>query len=523
MSRPQIERQGRPGRRLGELGLLLLGAIGASLVAPTVATAHQLTGRFTSPIPLGAYLVGAALAVGASFAIVLLRGGEVSGAAEIPVTTPTLASSAADRTVRVPRPVRRTLTAVGLLAWTWIVIQAVVFGSHSESDVASLFLWTFGWVGLALVSAFIGPAWTWLDPFSSLHRLAAAVLSRAGLSGDAPAPYPARLGRWPAVAGFALIVWLELAVPAARSGRGLGLILLGYSVLTLVAMAQFGRETWRRQGEVFSVWFGLIGRLAPLALPGPGTPLPGRTTMDDPRPPDVDRLRPRPVAAGLLDADVDPASLVLVALSIGGILYDGLSQTQAFFDLFGVPTIVEQSLLLFGWLAIVVGIALLVARIVGVGALTAGLIPIAIGYLIAHYLTVILFDSQRLLYALTDPLGVAADLLGLGEFEPVTSWLPASVAWSIQLLAVVGGHVVGAWAGHRVYVRDQALRDRAAGGRRSRDARLGEIPLALLMVGLTTLTLWSLGQAIVAEPVESVTPSASTAPAAVVAAPTVSP
>jgi hypothetical protein len=496
--------------------MLVLGGL-VGFAAPALVSAHQLTGRFTSPIPLGAYLLGAAFAVGASFAVVFLRGAGPSAATALTASAATaLTASAAtaptepnaatargtDRVVRVPLLLRRAITAVGVVAWGWIVLQAVILGGHSEGDVASLFLWTYGWVGLALVSAFIGPVWTWLDPFSSLHRLAAAAASRVGLSGGAPAPYPARLGRWPAVFGFAVVIWLELAIPASRSGQGLGLILLGYSVVTLVAMAQFGRDTWRRQGEVFTVWFGLIGRLAPLALPHPAAP--GSATGFSAAP---GRLRVRSFATGLLEADHQPASLVMVALSIGGILYDGLSQTQVFFDIFGVPTIIQQSLLLLGWLAIVVGIALLVARIVGFAALTAGLVPIAVGYLIAHYLTFILFDSQRILLALSDPLGVGSDLLGLAEFEPGTSWLPGSVAWSLQLFAVVGGHVIGAWAGHAVSVRERIRREALAGARPGRDVRLREIPLALLMVGLTTLTLWSLGQSIVTQ---SAAPAAMT-------------
>ena len=72
----------------------------------------------------------------------------------------------------MPGPVRTGLVALGLLAWILIVIERRA-AAASEGDAASLFLWTYGWVGLALVSAFIGPAWVWLDPFATLHRLGA--------------------------------------------------------------------------------------------------------------------------------------------------------------------------------------------------------------------------------------------------------------------------------------------------------------------------------------------------------------
>jgi hypothetical protein len=493
VTRSQPTRHQYPWTRTGAtLGLVAVSAV-LALAAPAVVAAHQLTGRFTSPIPLGAYLLGAALAVAASFAIVVVRGGAPAAEA---------VAAREERIVRVPAVLRGGLAGLGLLAWVWIVVRSVVLGGPSEGDVASLFLWTFGWVGLTLVSAFIGPAWTWLDPFSTLHRLGAWALRRAGLAGAPPAVYPAWLGRWPAVIGFAVFIWLELAVPETASGRSLGIVLIAYTVVTLAAMAQFGRDAWRHNGEVFSVWFGLVGRLAPLAPLAVGR----GEHATDPGPPAL--LRVRAFAAGLLEPGADLAALILVALSVGGILFDGLSRTQIFFDLFGVPSIPEQTLLLGGWLALVAGLAVAVGWVVGVRALVAGLVPISIGYLIAHYLTFIVFDGQRIVLVLSDPLGQGWDLLGVGGFEPVTGWLPGAVAWSVQLVAVVGGHVIGAWAGHRAAVLEATGPYVSLSAARIRSVQWRQVPLALLMIGLTALTLWSLGQAVVSEAPET-SPSAA--------------
>ena len=176
VTRPDPTRRDHLGRRFGATLGLAAASAAVALAAPAVVAAHQLTGRFTSPIPLGAYLIGAALAVAASFAIVVLRGG----------APPERAALRQDRTVRVPAALRGGLAGVGLLGWVWIIVRSVVLGGPSEGDVASLFLWTYGWVGLALVSAFIGPAWTWLDPFSTLHRLGAWARRRSGRPGAAP-------------------------------------------------------------------------------------------------------------------------------------------------------------------------------------------------------------------------------------------------------------------------------------------------------------------------------------------------
>ena len=71
--------------------------------------------------------------------------------------------------------------------------------------------------------------------------------------------------RWPAVVGLVFFVWLEL-VGNGGGPRSLFIVLVGYTAFTLAMMAQFGRDTWRRDGETFSVWFGVLGRLAPFAL-----------------------------------------------------------------------------------------------------------------------------------------------------------------------------------------------------------------------------------------------------------------
>ncbi len=213
-------------------------------------------------------------------------------------------------------------------------------------------------------------------------------------------------------------------------------------------------------------------------------------------------------------------------ISRDSIIFDGLSQTVAFASLFGAPALGAKTLLLTGFLGLIAAAALAVAWSVSHGAIGAGLLPIAVGYLVAHYLTWLLIDGQRILIAISDPLQTGADLFGTAFFEPSADWLPAGLVWTLQLAAVVGGHMVGAWAGHVTAQRDMAalaearptrdLRHRKiAGGApsRARNVRLREIPLALVMVALTTLTLWSLGQAIVVE--EEATGAAPGTPVAV--------
>ena len=107
-----------------------------------------------------------------------------------------------------------------------------------------------------------------------------------------------------------------------------------------------------------------------------------------------------------------------------------------------------MTLLLAAFLGAIVVAALLVTRTVGVPATGAGLLPIAVGYLIAHYLTYLLIDGQNILVAISDPFQRGWDLFGTAFHEPNGDWLPPGLVWTIQLAAVVGGHMLGAWAGH---------------------------------------------------------------------------
>ena len=56
----------------------------------------------------------------------------------------------------------------------------------------------------------------------------------------------------------------------------------------------------------------------------------------------------------------------------------------------------------------------------------------------------------------------------------------------MQVIAVVLGHVVGAWLGHSAVRRE-----------RQRARAVSQWPLAALMIAMTVLALWSLGQNLV--------------------------
>jgi hypothetical protein len=435
-------------------------------VAPVGA--HTLQGDVDAPLPFVAYIVGAAIAVALSFVFVAISDGT-----PLPEPTP-------GRVRTVPWALRAALRLLGLAAWTWVMLQTIA-GGDSDAEVASLVLWVFGWIGLALVSSLLGPVWAWLDPFSTLFDIGAGIGRRLHLQLPGRAPWHHRTEAWPAVVTMGFFVWLEL-VARVGSGRDLGFVLILYTLVTLGAMAWYGQERWRRHGEVFSVWFGLLGRLAPYGLEG--------SRADG-------RLRRRGLGSALGREPWSTSLVVVLALATGSVIWDGISQTQPYHDVVGPVEGVAETVLLLASLTLLSALVVAVGRRVGMAAVGAGLVPVAVGYLVAHYLTYLLVEGQRIAVALSDPLQQGWDLLGTAHWEAQQDWLSGSLVWTVQVSAVVIGHVVGAWMGH------SAIRRSRAGG-----DQVSQWPLAMLMIAMTMLALWSLGQNLVFVSEEAAVPGA---------------
>ena len=370
------------------------------------------------------------------------------------------------------------LRAIGLIGWLWIVAQGIA-GGTSAGDVTTLFLWVYGWVGLAIAVGVRRPGLALARPVldAPRHRGRGAAPARRrglGASADYPErPRPLAGGR----RASSFFVWLELVGMAGP--RRCSSCSSATPRFTLAMMAQFGRDDWRAHGETFTVWFRLLGRLAPFALVDEDGP--GRAAG--------------PFASGLLEPGWRRADVVLVALGVGvDPLRRALADPAVVRPLRGAGRRRSRRSSCSAFLGIIVAPRSAVARLVGLAATGAGLLPIAVGYLIAHYFTYLLIDGQRIIIAIADPLQQGWDLFGTAVLRAERAGLPPGFVWTVQLAAVVGGHMLGAWGGHVVAAR------RRSGGHGQSALRRRQVPLAMIMVGLTTLTLWSLGQAIVVAP-----------------------
>ena len=308
--------------------------------------------------------------------------------------------------------------------------------------------------------------------------------------------YPRWLGVWPSCGLFLLFAWLELVAPGRDVPRNIAVAILIYSAFTWVGFAIFGRDTWLKRGEVFSIAFGLFGRFAPLDFTHDGRWC----------------VSLRPFATGLLPRTaLEPSMTAFTLLMLGTVTVDGFMETplwaaavERVFASYGsvdanslmymamqTALLIAGPLMLAGLYLVVVA---LMARISGLklanlsGLFVLSLIPIAIAYHLSHYFSLFAVAGQFIIPLASDPFGYGWDLFGTMLYRIDIGIVDAKSIWYLSVIAIVTGHVIAVWIGH--VTACSVFGDTRTAGR-------SQYPMLVLMVCYTMLSLWILAQPIV--------------------------
>ena len=380
---------------------------------------------------------------------------------------------------------------IGLLG---AVVYTGLEGTQSPAaNFAPTFVYVIFWIGLVPASVLFGDIFRAFNPWRALGRAVGWVASRVARSGlPAPLTYPERLGHWPAAAGLFAFAILELVRSGGDQPDTVAIATLIYSAITFIAMALYGVEGWSARGEAFSVYFNLFSRISVFET--------------------RDRvLGLRPPLAGLAHLQAGAGTAALLAVMIGTVTFDGAGEapiwtgvspdmTRFFGDLGLSPQPAFELTFLIGLTVaiLLVGglfrLGVLGARSVGGGfsaerlsrAFVHSLVPIALAYVMAHYLTYLLFRGQAIVFLASDPLGDGSDLFGTASTQIDYGVIGSTATWYWQVAFVVAGHAAGLTLAHD---RALALYDDAKLAVRSQYWMLA------VMVGFTSLALWLLSQA----------------------------
>ena len=162
------------------------------------------------------------------------------------------------------------LAVLGLFVVT--VLAGLIGDQNPYRNIAPTLVWIVWWVGLAYVSAFAGDLWALVNPWRDRLRRRAMALPAAravAASWRLGLPYPAALGVWPACLLLLAFSWTELVYPnAAVAGAHRRPGASPIPLLTWAGMLAYGRDTWLRHGEVFSLVFATFARFAPTEATG---------------------------------------------------------------------------------------------------------------------------------------------------------------------------------------------------------------------------------------------------------------
>jgi hypothetical protein len=475
----------RNSSRRRRLALALPAALAGSLALPASALAHGIGGKTDLPVPRWLFAWAAAVVLIASFVALATLW-----------TTPRLERARSRVLVHYPWVLEPLCGAVGVALFA-VVVYAGLAGEQElpTANLAPVFVYVPFWVGLPFLSALFGDVFRALNPWRAIARAVGwgVVKASGGAWARKPRPYPSRLGRWPAVLGILAFAWLELIYVEHDKPSTLAWLALGYALVQWVGMALYGIETWTERGDAFAVYFNLFSRIAPLHWLH-------------------DRLELRPPLAGLTALTAMPGTVALLATMIGSTSFDGLQQgslwinslepeLQGFLSKLGLgltaATELSGTIGLLAMVAVIGGFyrfgisgmhsvdprtpaSLLAARFVHT------LVPIALAYVVAHYFSLLVYQSQAVWYLASDPLGHGSNIFGTAGGQIDFGVLTPNSIWYVQVGALLIGHISGLALAH-----DRALvlyRDAGVAVR-------SQYWMLVVMVGFTSLGLWLLSAA----------------------------
>ena len=116
------------------------------------------------------------------------------------------------------------------------------------------------------------------------------------------------------------------------------------------------------------------------------------------------------------------------------------------------------------------------------------LVPIAIGYHLAHYLTFLLIQGQYIIPLASDPFGFGWNLFGTAGYRVDIAIVDARFAWYAAVSAILVGHIAAVYLAH---VKAIELFDTRGVALRS------QVPLTALMVLYTFVSLTILAEPMV--------------------------
>ncbi len=440
---------------------------GALTLLPGAAFACALPPSVILTLPTGHYIAGAAITV----AVTALMGAMARSLPRLEAV-PVL-----ERRIWVPVSVSSYVSFLCFLA----LVLVGLFGARDPMhNLMTLIFWTGVWIAVPLASMLFGNLWRSINPWTAQVRIARSLLGRTGNIGLA------RLGHWPAVAGYAGFAWFQLISMSPDDPTVLAWVALCYWLVIFVLAVAEG-DQWLDQGEFLTVLMGYLAKVAPFWLEIEGA----RAGL----------MRGWPGAQVMQMARLSVSAMAFITLALSALTFDGLMETFWWHGLIGENPLeptgrsaviwVNTFGLLAVWALTIAAIWTVVrlGRAIGgarfaTGPMMLSFLAIAAGYHAAHYLVTLLTAGQYTLAALNDPWFRGDAYLGLPPFYVSFGFLTDQtimpMIYAAQFGTILAAHLLAVLLSLRMVGHMRAV---------------AHLPMTVLMVGYTVLGLWLLSTA----------------------------
>ena len=488
----------------------------------STANAHGFGERYDLPIPLTYFLIGAALTVAFSFVAI----GWFIRSSGSDLEYPRINVYRYSAMAFFCKAISRFLGLISVFILFISIHSGLTGTSNAIENFDPVFVWIIWWVGVGYVVCIVGNIWLVMNPWLVIFNYWERIFGKhMGLVG-----WPAKFDAWPSLVLFLLFAWIENVHPASSQPYSLGTLILIYSLLTWGGMILFGKHVWLTHGDPFHVLFNLFARFSATELRINGTKnwctRCASGCKENLNLPDcVDcyecwentdsenkEFCLRPWSVGLSRGErVTPAIMLFHVTALATVSFDGFSETPAWIQIQTVlwPAIdplpgsaaatIETIGIILGPLifaAVYLYVCGLISRM-SHGQMTSvdtrrsfvfSLVPIALAYNLAHYLSFLLITGQELIPLLSDPYGFGWNLFGTSDFKVNIAIIDARVAWIFSVVALVIGHIISVLTAHVIALRKTTSHSIAV---------RSQYPMLLLMVFYTAVSLWIVAQPIV--------------------------
>ena len=313
----------------------------------------------------------------------------------------------------------------GVFILSLLILPGLIGNEEAKTSITPLIIWVFLWIGVPVLGLVFGDIYSKFNPLSII-----------------PSPEKKPSTVWFAAALFLGLTWFELVWRKPGNPTHIGIVFILLMLITTVTRIIFSKASI--EVDPLHLLHHLYAKL--------------RFTVS------------KPIYKNMLENIANLSNFkgmeYFILLMIGTVTYDGLRGTTFWYNLFGSSTldITFSTFAFFGINIVIIGsyrfacwFALKVSgekQDLNNVSLLFGhtMLPIAFAYHVTHYLSLLLYESQTILYRLNDPYGIGWNLFGIDEVA-INYFLTPVALWGIQVFVTLAGHMLSVVLAHDLAIK----------------------------------------------------------------------